>query len=48
MLDVCEEEGFVRAFFGAICGGVVFTDVFVDVEFLACCSHVLDTQWRER
>lgn len=44
---MCEEKGFVGTFFGADCGRVVSTDIFVNIDFLACCSHVLKTQWQE-
>ncbi len=42
---MCEEEGSIRSFFGAVDGRVVLTNIFVDVDFLAYCSHVFNTQW---
>jgi len=44
---VCEEEGSVGGFFGTVYGWVVCPNVFVDVDSLACCSHVFETQWLE-
>ncbi len=30
---MCEEEGSIRSFFGAVDGRVVLTNIFVDVNF---------------